>query len=328
MENWNNIHRYLNNEATADERKELENWLRKDSENTKQFNEIKAIWEISGRISSAKTFDSITALASVHERIKKESNVKSIGGSNFNMKWALRIAAVLVISLLSIMMFYKSNIDNEFLTAQTFEEAQKFILPDSSQVWLNANSKLIYPKEFDSEFRSVTLEQGEAFFDVTHDKKHPFVIDNTDFEIRVLGTSFNVKSYPHSNEITVTVSTGTVAFKSNKLEKELFLTKNESGILNRKNNDLKETLVSNQNIMAWRTRRLLFKDEQLTKVCEVLNDYFHTNIAIMNDKLTTLNFTGNFNEPKLNDILKVLENTLEVKITSSKNQIQIYEIKQ
>jgi ferric-dicitrate binding protein FerR (iron transport regulator) len=325
MEIFEIIVKFINNEADEAEEQQLEIWLKKDLANVSLFEELKLTWEKTGQIAVEEDFDTTLALRNVQEKIKQEDNVIPIKGRGIDLKWIARIAAVLVISFYSLWLYNKSNSASENVIAETHETSKEFILPDGSKVWLNANSKLIYPNNFKGDKRIVTLEEGEAFFDITHDSEHPFVIDNSEFGIKVLGTSFNVKSYSNSNEVAVTVATGTVAFKSNRLGKELILTKNELGKINK--NDLKytEVLNSDQNFMAWKTHQLTFQNQPLIKVCEVLNGYFHADIKIIDINLCSTNFTGNFSNPKLEDVLKVLENTLKIKVTSNQKQVRIYE---
>lgn len=82
-------------------------------------------------------------------------------------------------------------------------------LSDGTQVWLNAETKLVYPVRFVGGERKVILE-GEAYFEVSEDKKHPFIISVGDLEVKVLGTSFNVHGYADEENIVTTLLTGSV----------------------------------------------------------------------------------------------------------------------
>ncbi|HVV02934.1 MAG TPA: FecR family protein, partial [Puia sp.] len=97
------------------------------------------------------------------------------------------------------------------LTKSTTErsEYKYLLLPDSTQVWLNASSTLEFPEHFRTNKREVTLS-GEAYFDVRHSEKTPFIIHTGKVSTTVLGTSFNIKAYPDRQHIIVSVSTGKV----------------------------------------------------------------------------------------------------------------------
>jgi ferric-dicitrate binding protein FerR (iron transport regulator) len=87
------------------------------------------------------------------------------------------------------------------------------ILEDGTKVWLNADSKLVYPSGFGGGARKVQLT-GEAYFEVKTDAEHPFIVHTYRQDIRVLGTEFNVQAYPEENEIVTTLITGKVQVNS------------------------------------------------------------------------------------------------------------------
>lgn len=85
----------------------------------------------------------------------------------------------------------------------------KLVLPDGTQVWLNAESRITYHNNFNTDQREINLE-GEAFFDVTHDANRPFIVHTSGIDIRVLGTAFNVKSYASDETIETTLLRGSI----------------------------------------------------------------------------------------------------------------------
>ncbi|SDL97765.1 FecR family protein [Pedobacter sp. ok626] len=95
--------------------------------------------------------------------------------------------------------------------ATTSRQLKKVILPDNSVVHLNANSRIRIPHHFSKKDRQFYLEEGEAFFQVAKDKTRPFIIHSQQLEIRVLGTSFNIRSYKQLADIKVAVTTGKVS---------------------------------------------------------------------------------------------------------------------
>lgn len=322
MENWDIIVKHLNNEATAAEKQELEAWLKKDMANAALYEEIKLSWQKSGETLADDDFDVAAGWESVQEKIKQEDNVIPITGRNSGLKWVLRIAAVLVISLFSLWYYNNSNAIPEQMLAQTQDASQEVTLPDGSKVWLNANSKLTYPKEFIGTDREVKLE-GEAFFDVVKDPAHPFIIENKDFEVKVLGTSFNVMGYTNSNEVLVTVVTGTVAFKATTGAQQVILTKDETGTLNKANHMVTESSNSNINFMAWKTRKLRFNNESIKQVCDALKKHFSIDVIVEDKTIYNCKFTGSFDEPKLQDVLKTMEAALNIKVQTNQNRVTI-----
>lgn len=111
------------------------------------------------------------------------------------------------------------NLDEYEISSNTILLPQgkvaKIVLPDGSRVWLNARSSLIYPNKFlPSQSRKVKLN-GEAYFEVAHDKSRPFIVETEKIQTRVLGTSFNIRSYNDENPV-VTLVSGSVEVSSSK----------------------------------------------------------------------------------------------------------------
>jgi transmembrane sensor len=146
----------------------------------------------------------------------------------------VRIAAAVLIVVTLGLSIWKLNTSinpTQNLITVTTEAVQKRItLSDGSVVLLGPSAKLCYPKVFASNNRQIALKEGEAFFDIAHQEKRPFTVHTTSgIDIKVLGTSFKVKSYQASKHIEVAVVTGKVAVSDKKgnlatLIKDEFLT--------------------------------------------------------------------------------------------------------
>jgi len=132
-------------------------------------------------------------------------------------KWLIRAAAAVFLTAGSAALLHyllpPSAAPVQMLTYRTGNGEIKVItLPDSSRVWLNARSVLHYPATFNAPQRQVTLEQGQAFFDVTHDIEHPFIVSSRQgVQTTVLGTSFTVRVDSNAANIQVAVKTGKVS---------------------------------------------------------------------------------------------------------------------
>lgn len=321
MEYWDIILKQINNEASAEEKAALDAWLKEDVANAQLLEDAKAAWNASGKSQfSDVTFNTAKAWNTIQEKIKKEDSVSSLNSSS-NTKWIYRIAAVLVLSLFSTWYFLNRNESVEQLVAQSTNERLMVTLPDGSKVWLNSHSKITYPKTFNTTQRAVTLE-GEAFFDVTKNPEQPFVIKNTDFEVKVIGTSFNVLAYTKLNDVVVTVVTGTVAFQSNS-GNSVLLTKNETGVLNKITRSVAENVNNNANFMAWQNGKIEFDNTSIKSVCATLKNYFGVDVVVENQNVYNCKFTGSFKNPTLKEVLSVLENTLNLKTKVNQKSVTI-----
>jgi len=143
----------------------------------------------------------------VEEGNENDTPPKTFDGNNAKLTRFRKIlgyaAAVIGISATGWLVYQISqpNLTRENKSAKASEVISKpgartkLLLPDGTEVWLNSGSKLNYKKDFNTHFREVELE-GEAFFDVVKDAAHPFIVHTSGIDVKVLGTVFNVKSYP------------------------------------------------------------------------------------------------------------------------------------
>lgn len=144
---------------------------------------------------------------------RKEQNPFKIHRNKFFTPFIAAAALVLVISTVYLYhseLFSSLITPNQLVVSSKSTERKQLQLADGTKVWLSPNSKLSYPQSFKSGKRIVSLE-GEAFFEVTHDITHPFVIQTGAVNTTVLGTSFNVSAYQGQTAISVTLVTGKVA---------------------------------------------------------------------------------------------------------------------
>src|SRR5437773_11061947 len=134
----------------------------------------------------------------------------------------LLVAAVLTGIILSsyFFIFQRKNTQSKAVAINEIEAKKGarsyMLLPDGTKVWLNSDSKLEYKDNFNDSIREVTLS-GEAYFDVVKDAAHPFIVHTSDIDIRVLGTAFNVKSYPKESSIETTLIHGLIEVTNKKL---------------------------------------------------------------------------------------------------------------
>ncbi|MBL7913020.1 MAG: FecR domain-containing protein [Bacteroidia bacterium] len=322
MQDWELIAKYIKGEATQEERVTVEQWLRSDNANAILLEEIKATWETSGKLNTHIKINKAKAWNSIQEKIKEEGKVIPITrkAPTYNT-WILRVAAILIVGLFATWLALKTGNTPELIYVQTSGEARTIVLPDSSVVVLNENSKFSYPKEFAANERKVELE-GEAFFEVTKDPEKPFIIENRSFDVKVLGTSFNVLAYEKDNNAAVTVVTGKVAF-TDKKGGSVLLVKDEVGTLNKTDHQLFKSTNANSNFLAWKTKKLEFTNTNFTEVCATLKKYFAVDIIVKDKNILNCTFTGYFENPKLPDILKVLEKTLNLKTVVNDKSVEI-----
>lgn len=188
------------------------------------------------------------------------------------------------------------------------------ILADGTKVTLNADSRIRYPDHFTENERRVEL-YGEAYFEVAKDNTKPFIVSTDTMNIRVLGTSFNVKAYPEERQ-QATLVEGNVQITCGNLLKNI----KAGEQVTIKDNKL---LVKNVNVhlyTAWIKQRFVFEDEHLEDVLRKLERWYDIKVIIKDASVKNIRFTGNL--PKyenLDKVLKMLELTTNIKFNIEKN---------
>lgn len=229
---WDIIARSLAGEATAEETAQLEAWKAAEPGNFAIWEEAKEAWNNTREVPVGFAPNVDAAWAKVSATLEETPVVPIDRGSGMSKRnrFIMRIAASAIILLAAAMIFKFLTADetvyDQMIVAKA--EMQEATLPDGTQVWLNKNSTLWYPAAFDGSKRTVKLH-GEAFFEVTKDAEHPFVITTTRTTTTVLGTSFNLRSYPSEELHELTVHTGKVSFIGVGADEELILEPGEMG---------------------------------------------------------------------------------------------------
>ena len=180
-------------------------------------------------------------------------------------------------------------------------------LPDSSKVWLNAGSTLQYPVTFKSDIRSVTLKEGEAFFEVIHNAHQPFIVHARSANVSVLGTSFEISAFEKEKETKIAVSTGKVGvqrFASNR--NVTFLLPGDEAVINRTTNTIQKVQIDTADIGAWRNGRLIFEDQPIAEVMESLERKYNVHIEIQNAALLSKRVSMRLNNQPIANVLIAL----------------------
>jgi ferric-dicitrate binding protein FerR (iron transport regulator) len=155
--------------------------------------------------------------------------------------------------------------------------AQIEILPDGSEVLLNANSKITFRKSFGKNTREISLN-GEAFFNVSKDQSKPFIVQTQNSFIKVLGTSFNVNA--KKDWVEVLVETGRVEVYNNSIHSEhVVLLPGDFAQLDGKNK-IEKTLNSNENYLSWVNQKLVFQAMPLEQVVSHIMKTYHCTIEL------------------------------------------------
>jgi transmembrane sensor len=313
--------KYLADETDTHESDTISEWIIASEDNQKTFDHSKIIWD--GAKNQQKV-DVDAAWTKLNISKKKETEfidnqkskpaIKLNWGSNF-----LKIAAVLVVLFGLWFVAAKQFIipKNDVLTFKSGNQAIEKILPDGTKILLSENSEITYPKSFEGDTREINLT-GEGFFDVHHDAAHPFIIHTQGTDVRVLGTSFNVRAY--NAQVQVLVKTGRVQFSKNK--NQVILIKGEKGeILANVDTIIKSEIAEVETVIKDKLNSFVFNKMSLGEVADALSKQFGKDIKFSQDKIKNCKLTATFENENLENIIAVIAETFNLKVDNQVDTI-------
>lgn len=179
-------------------------------------------------------------------------------------------------------------------------------LSDGTDVHLNAGTSLKYPVRFiNGENRQVFLN-GEAFFEVTKDAKHPFVVGSNDMNVKVLGTKFNVTSYKEDAKTYTVLVEGSVVASNKVVEDDNVILKPGNRVFF-ENKHLKTETVDVRKYIAWVTGELMFIDDSFGVITNKLERKYNVDIVNKYDELNDIMVTATFKEENIDQVLKTFQ---------------------
>ena len=354
---WNLLAKKLSGEAMPDELGELEILIKKNPEWVYAAEHIENLWKL-----KARDLDGTDAEVAFQMHVNRHAIVgldmvqlqTPLPVNEFMTPPRNRKTRTLYFSLVGLMVVllsvYLWNLysgrrattlpDKGFSEVSTRPGSKsRVVLPDSSIVWLNAGSKLTYNDQFGVTNRNATLT-GEAFFDVRKNKI-PFIITANTVNIKVLGTAFNVKSYPGDRLTETSLIRGSIEITLNKRPGEKILLKpNEKLIVNHQEEEqkkvsgkgsrepifiLKELTYSNdENIeTSWLENKLIFQDESFAEVARKMERWYDVTIEFRNEKLENERLSGTFTNENVHEALLLLQMTTPFHFTIKSNSVII-----
>ena len=243
-----------------------------------------------------------------------------------------QVAAVLIIPVLAFSLwFYLSSRSSQSSgTAQSITQSWieinapegsriKFFLPDSSIGWLNSGGMLRYPAIF-NENRKVELI-GEAYFEIKHRDHSDFIVSVADLDVKVLGTKFNISSYPNDSFTDVVLKEGKVEISGKTGKFNHTISANEKITFNRDEKTLNVTKVDANRYTAWKDGYLIIEDEPLGKVVGRIERWYNTEIFIQDEVLKTYRFKATFKDEPLEEVIRLIALTTPIQYKIDKRVV-------
>lgn len=296
------IVKHFDGEASAQEQKEILDWIKEDSSNKEEFHKMKQMHDALAL--QTKTF---TPKPLIQHKKKSTNIIKFIS-----------IAASAAASIIFVFLYF-SQTDNFIETNGYADKIKEIELEDGSQITINKSASIQHIEEF-SHNRKVNLI-GEAYFNVASDPQHPFTINAGEVTIEVIGTEFNVLHDTLVKQVTVSVTEGKVKCSSG--AREIYLTANKAAQFSYDKGSLNPFQTTNNNHLAWKTNILEFKNTPLQEVIPQLNKYYGVSFKFADDSIKQNNLSIRIDNTELEHVIKIIEMTSELKVTQEGNTYTI-----
>ena len=312
---WEELVRYFRGEANRQEMERIGFWRKKSDVNEKALQEFSRIWEAIRETETENHFN-VTNGWKRFSRFydhQKQQEKKQKRQKRF-LQISKYAAAVIIGGLLSVggfnLVFWQhSKIVQPLKVEVPNSQRSTLTLFDGTEVVLNSGSQIEYLPDIEEE-RHVRLS-GEAYFQVTKDPDHPFVVETKNFSVKVLGTVFNVKSYDSESSPSTLLLEGSVEMKLPG-KKPFLLSPSEKASVSHSGKVTIEKVSHTDKDVAWREGKYYFENESLNSISKMLERAFDVKVIFESDGIRHEKYTGSLDvDEHVRDVMQRL------KITSS-----------
>lgn len=323
MDNLNDelIVKFLEGKCSEQELNELNSWMDQSDKNAEALFSMEETFHIGKAQAQLSDIELAHAENKLFKRIAAEQQ-KQKRTLHIRQWMQYAAAAVVLICIGSVTAHYLTSHHPDMLVAIANEGIVKEIdLPDGTKVWLNNNGVLKYPREFTGKDRNVFLN-GEAYFDVTKDKKKPFIVDSEAMRVEVLGTVFNFKSYKNAQYAVATLIEGEIEVKGMHDEGQIILAPGQRAELNRKTNRLIVKQVDAQMDGVWHNDLIPFEKANIFTITKALERFYDVKIILSPDIQTDKTYSGVLRKKEtIESVLSSLQNSIPFNYKIEKSNI-------
>lgn len=323
------IDKYFRGECSHSEAEKVVEWF--SSAEGQQFldeeidRDVRALDEFGDQFEMPQ-HDDDALFARIQQNKSQQVGFKEVNNKSSRPQWKVAASIVLILAVLSLSMglyFEKWKSEKKIVkTAKTQEKT--FLLPDSSKVVLHHNSSVTYTKPFNSK-REIDLK-GEAYFEVEHDEQKPFIVYVDSSYVKVLGTKFVVSEYSSSKGVEVAVKSGRVELGSqhnsddgsrtiDKLSSgsSIEIPMDKVGVQSRGSTPQISEEVKSDELLDWVEGKMIFRNTPLQNVITDLENRYGVRIIVNDSDILDNRFTSSFDNESLNQVMKVLRITFDIK---------------
>lgn len=346
---------FLNGVLTPDKEEQLKKWINASQSNASYFTKTVGYWELSPSLKKSKKFNVDKGWKKLTNKINPKISFQKI------VREYSKIAAIFLIAFMASFYSYQFILEDnqQSETAMIVNEVplgskSLVTLPDGTNVWINAGSKLIYSAGFNQSNRRLTLF-GEAFFDVVTDKSKPFFVETHGLEVKATGTQFNVRAYQDEDFIETTLVEGKISvnrLKANKndevvlaprqkltvykhskkysLEEAYNINKHKKAEGKNTHHQLaikKVEIVSNIDTKiytSWKDEEWIIKKEKLGSLAEKLERRYDAKFKFIDEFIKEYSYSGTLKDETLEQVLHVISQTSPIMYKLDKKDVTIW----
>jgi ferric-dicitrate binding protein FerR (iron transport regulator) len=313
--------RYIQGGITSDkEILKVLDWIESSPENQQRYSQLKNLWVITG-------LEYPEPIAIPAFPYPENENV--FFQKRFYLS-LLKYVAIFIIAFLlgSVSLYLVDRKERNQLSAiyNTIEvpygKRSQITLYDGTKVWLNSGTTFKYPIVFSTSTRDVFI-QGEAYFEVAKDSRHPFVVNSGQLKINVLGTHFNVCAYPDDSEFSATLDEGSVNAVNIMNNKGIKLNPGEQVVLDRNTNGMKLLKVNTELYTSWKEGMLKFENAPFDELIRKMERWYDVKIHVDPSLNTKEHYTMTIKTESLREMLRVVSKTTAIKYEIKENKVSL-----
>jgi ferric-dicitrate binding protein FerR (iron transport regulator) len=330
------LEKFLYDRCSQEELKELLSYLEDDEE--KEYDEVlQQVWE---QLQTYSLLDE-TAIARISEGVSSRIRSKTAAGKFrplVSRPW-FRYAATLtgLLMIVGAVYFLLTNHPSRIEHKTAYGETMKVVLPDSSVVTLNGNSHISYASVWEPATTREVLLEGEAFFEVRRQDAHKtkaaaaqqgnppeglkFIVHTPNFDVEVLGTSFNVND--RGDRASIVLRTGKVRLQKNDELAGIVMKPGDLVAFSRESNDLVTKTVDPDLYTSWTKNKLVFERTPLSEIARLLEDNYGLEVTLKDEHLQERIFTGTIPTMQVEVLLTILEESMQINIIRKGNQVMM-----
>lgn len=272
------LYRFFEGNCTEAEIHEVRTWVESSPENKKEF------------FREGNMYDAADLLV---DEDKLSLSMPSVKKTLWMDVLKIASTAAIVLLMVSLWNYLGKGSDDKAMNIVNVPAGKNvnLVLPDGSQVWLNARTKMKYPSSFEKGKREIILD-GEAYFEVSYDKKRPFIVRTKEYDVEVLGTRFNIQAYSFLDRTVTSLMEGTVKLSLLTEDKTLLMKPNQMAYC--ENGKFVTEQIKDYNPYRWKEGLICFDNISFPEIMREFERYYEVKIFIENENVNDYLCTGKF----------------------------------